>query len=48
MDKKDRKKAMDAEGTMKLVAIMSGQCWKVVEEIFNLYEEGKVMGQITH
>ena len=45
MDKKERKKAMDAQGTTKLVARMSGRCWKVVEEIFNLYEEGKVKGQ---
>ena len=36
---------MDAQGTTKLVARMSGRCWKVVEEIFNLYEEGKVKGQ---
>jgi hypothetical protein len=24
---------------------MSGRCWKLVEEIFNLYEKGKVKGQ---
>lgn len=45
MDKKDRKKAMDAQATTRLVARMSGRCWKVVEEIFSLYEESRVKGQ---
>jgi hypothetical protein len=45
MDKKDRKKAYNALGTTKLVARMSGWCWKLVEEIFNLYEKAKVKGQ---
>ena len=36
---------MDALGTTKLVARMSGRCWKLIEEIFNLHEEGKVKGQ---
>ena len=45
MDKKERKKAVDAQGTTRLIARMSGRCWKMVEKIFSLYEEGKVKGQ---
>ena len=36
---------MDAQATTRLVARMSGRCWKVVEDIFSLYEESRVKGQ---
>ena len=45
MDKKERKKAMDAQSTTRLLARMSDRCWDKVEEIFRLFEEGKVKGQ---
>lgn len=45
MDKKARKRVMDSLSTVRLVARLSERCWSKADEIFHLYEEGKIKGQ---
>ena len=45
LDKKDRKKSMDSLGTVRLVARLSGRCWREAERIFCLYRDGSIKGQ---
>lgn len=45
MDKKARKRVMDSLSTVRLVARLSQRCWSKADEIFHLYENGKIKGQ---
>ena len=36
---------MDSLSTVRLVARLSKRCWSKADEIFHLYEEGKIKGQ---
>lgn len=45
LDKKERKKSMDSLGTVRLVARLSGRCWRETERIFSLYRNGNIKGQ---
>lgn len=36
---------MDSLSTVRLVARLSTQCWEKADEIFKLYEGGKIRGQ---